>query len=49
MDARAILDHQFTVAAYIVTWVIQLGYLVWLSFKWRAAKRAERLNSGKSR
>ena len=49
MDARAVLDHQFTVAAYIVTWVIQLGYVVWLSFKWRTAKRAERLNSGKSR
>jgi hypothetical protein len=49
MDARAVLDHQFTVAAYVVTWVIQLGYVVWLAFKWRAEKRVERLNSGKSR
>jgi hypothetical protein len=39
MDQRAILDHQFTVAAYAVTWVIQLGYLAWLGLKWRAQKR----------
>ena len=39
MDQRAILDHQFTVAAYTVTWVIQLGYLAWLGLKWRAQKR----------
>jgi threonine/homoserine/homoserine lactone efflux protein len=45
MDERAILDHQFTVAAYVVTWVIQLGYLAWLGLKWRAQKRdAERTN-----
>lgn len=40
MDEKAILDHQFVVAAYTVTWVIQLGYVVWLAFKWRAQKRA---------
>jgi hypothetical protein len=39
MDQRAILDHQFTVAAYVVTWVVQLGYLAWLGLKWRAQKR----------
>ena len=39
MDERNILDHQFVTAAYIVTWVIQLGYLSWLGFKWRAEKR----------
>ena len=39
MDERAILDHQFTVAAYVVTWVIQLGYVAWLGLKWRAQKR----------
>jgi threonine/homoserine/homoserine lactone efflux protein len=49
MDQRAILDHQFTVAAYIITWVLQAGYLVWVGLKWRAEKRIERLNSGKSR
>jgi hypothetical protein len=39
------IDHQYTVAAYIVTWTLQLGYLVWLLFKWRAQKREEeRLN-----
>ena len=49
MDPRAVLDHQFTVAAYVITWVIQLGYLAWVGVKWRAEKRAERLNSIKSR
>jgi threonine/homoserine/homoserine lactone efflux protein len=47
MDQRAILDHQFTVAAYTVTWVIQLGYLAWLGMKWRAQRReAERSKHG---
>jgi len=49
MDQRAILDHQFTVAAYVVTWVIQLGYLAYVGLKWRAERRAERLNSRNSR
>jgi len=40
MDEKAILDHQFVVAAYTVTWVIQLGYLAFLALKWRAQKRA---------
>jgi hypothetical protein len=40
MDQSAILNHQYTVAAYIITWAIQLGYVAWLAFKWRAQKRA---------
>ncbi len=39
MDQAAVLDHQFRVAAYAVTWAIQLGYLGWLAMKWRAQKR----------
>jgi threonine/homoserine/homoserine lactone efflux protein len=39
MDERVLLDHQFTVAAYVVTWAVQLGYLAWLGLKWRAQKR----------
>lgn len=39
MDQRSILDHQFVVAAYTVTWVIQLGYLAFLGWKWRTEKR----------
>jgi hypothetical protein len=39
MDPRAVLDHQFTVAAYAITWAIQLGYLAWMGLKWRAQKR----------
>jgi threonine/homoserine/homoserine lactone efflux protein len=40
MDQRAILDHQFTVAAYAITWAIQLGYLTWLGIKWRTQQRS---------
>ncbi len=39
MDQRAILDHQFVVAAYVITWALQLGYLAWLGLKWRSEKR----------
>jgi threonine/homoserine/homoserine lactone efflux protein len=49
MDQAAILDHQFVVAAYCVTWALQLGYLAWLGIKWRAEKRsaARRENSAR--
>jgi hypothetical protein len=49
MDERAILDHQFTVAAYVVTWVIQLGYLAFLGLRWRAQKRDAARTSSKPR
>ncbi len=49
MDQKAILDHQFVVAAYTVTWVIQLGYVAWLAMKWRAERRKARSNFGNSR
>lgn len=39
MTSIAELDHEYRVAAYVVTWVIQLGYLAWLCLKWRAEKR----------
>jgi len=42
MDQKSILDHQFVTAAYIVTWVIQLGYLAFLGLKWRTEKRKTR-------
>jgi hypothetical protein len=42
MDQRAILDHQFVVAAYAVTWILQLGYLVFVTAKWRSEKRKAR-------
>ncbi len=45
MDQRAILDHQFVVAAYIITWTVQLGYLAWLAVKWRAEKRESGLKA----
>lgn len=42
MDQEAILNHEFTVAAYAITWIIQLGYAAWLALKWRAVKKAEK-------
>jgi len=39
MDQAAVLDHEFLVAAYVVTWVIQLSYLAWLGYRWRAQKK----------
>lgn len=33
------IDHAFRVAAYIVTWAIQLGYLSSMGLKWSAQKR----------
>jgi hypothetical protein len=45
MDQTAILNHQFTVAAYAITWIIQLSYVAWLALKWRAVKKAEKLTT----
>jgi hypothetical protein len=42
MDPRAILDHQLLVAAYCITWAVQLGYLAWVGLRWRAQKRKSR-------
>ena len=42
MDQRTILDHQFVIAAYAITWAIQLGYLAWLGLKWSAQQRNAR-------
>ncbi|MGO9435383.1 MAG: hypothetical protein ACLPH3_15060 [Terracidiphilus sp.] len=49
MDQAAILDHRFVIAAYTVTWVLQLGYLAWLGFKWRAEKRNAERRTQRSR
>jgi hypothetical protein len=42
MDRAAVLNHEFTVAAYTITWCIQLGYLALLGMKWRAENRDAR-------
>jgi hypothetical protein len=49
MGQAAILDHQFRIAAYAVTWAIQLGYLAWLGFKWQTQKREAARLTGKVR
>lgn len=37
----ALIDHQYTVAAYAVTWAIQLGYVAWLGLRWQTQRRAD--------
>jgi hypothetical protein len=34
MEIADRLNHEFTVAAYAITWLIQLGYLALLGRKW---------------
>lgn len=36
------LNHLFTVAAYSITWAIQLGYVAWLGLKSQAQKQEPR-------
>lgn len=38
----AAINHAFRVAAFALTWTIQLGYVAWLALRWQAQKRAER-------
>ena len=47
MDQADILNHQFVAAAYIITWVLQLGYVAYLGLKWRAEKRKSRSENGR--
>jgi threonine/homoserine/homoserine lactone efflux protein len=48
MSHAALLDHQFRVAAYVITWTVQLGYLAWLGLKWRAQRRDAALSRAPS-
>lgn len=36
------MAHQHLILAYIVTWVIQLGYLGWIGAKWAAVRKEEK-------
>lgn len=38
-EVIAQLDHSFRVAAYAITWAIQLGYLAWLGLKSQAQRQ----------
>lgn len=40
MKTAAVLNHEYRVAAYAVVWAVQLGYVLLLTLKWRAQKRA---------
>jgi hypothetical protein len=35
------IDHAYRVAAYVVTWAIQLGYLAWIGIKWSTQTQNE--------
>lgn len=35
--------HRHLVAAYAVTWIIQLSYFVYAGWKWRSARKAQRV------
>jgi threonine/homoserine/homoserine lactone efflux protein len=37
--------HRHLVAAYAVTWIVQLSYLAYTGWKWAQARKAERENS----
>jgi hypothetical protein len=37
------MAHRHLVLAYVLTWVLQLGYVGFLAMKWRNEKRAERV------
>ena len=39
MTPREVLDHQFLVAAYSVTWILQGGYLLHLGLRWMRQSR----------
>ncbi len=47
VSIEQIIDHHFVVAAYTVTWTIQLSYLTWLGLKWTSqiptAQRSDRI------
>jgi hypothetical protein len=49
VSAAEVIDHHFVVAAYTVTWTIQLSYLTWLGLKWVGQKRAAERLDRKSR
>lgn len=36
------IDHAYRVAAYLITWAIQLGYLAWIAAKWRSGEATSR-------
>jgi hypothetical protein len=36
------MAHRHLVLAYVLTWVLQLGYVGLLAVKWRSEKRAGR-------
>jgi hypothetical protein len=33
------MEHRHLIAAYICTWIIQLGYVAWMLMKWQRQGR----------
>ena len=40
------MAHRHLILAYVLTWVLQLGYVAFLAVKWRNEKRAGRAALG---
>lgn len=38
------MGHNYLIAAFCVTWVVQLGYVIWMVVKWRGQRT--RIQSG---
>lgn len=34
--------HRHLVAAYVVTWIVQLSYLAYAAWKWNTARKAQK-------
>jgi hypothetical protein len=32
------MGHNYLVAAFCVTWTVQLGYALWMFFKWQSQR-----------
>ena len=41
--------HRHLVAAYAVTWIVQLSYLAYSAWKWISARKAQRASQKTSR
>ena len=43
------MAHRHLILAYVLTWVLQLGYVGFLAVKWQREKRAGESQSDRSR
>jgi hypothetical protein len=41
------MGHKFLIAAFSVTWIIQLGYLLWMLVKWQGQRGKLKIRIGR--